>query len=78
MGYLALLMMQRIDLSPLALHYMPTDMDHFEQVHKHKESIDIAAFELCTKFDLITCSQTTLRVINTASWQVRHVLSFSH
>jgi len=66
MGYLALLMMQRIDLSPLALHYMPTDMDHFEQVH-NKESIDTAAPELCTKFDLITCSSTTSGVINTTS-----------
>lgn len=41
MGYLALLMMQRIDLSPLALHYMPTDMDHFEQVHNTKNRLTL-------------------------------------
>lgn len=40
MGYLAVLMMQRIDLSPLSLHYMLTGMEHSKQVHKHMESID--------------------------------------
>lgn len=57
MGYLAVLMMQRIDLSPLSVHYMLTGTEHFKQVHKHKESIDTAALELSTKFDLITCCQ---------------------
>lgn len=50
-------MMQQIDLSPLSLHYTLTGTEHFKQVHKHKESIDIAALELGTKFDLITCCQ---------------------
>lgn len=48
MGYLAVLTMQRIDLSPLSVHYMLTGMEHFKQVHKHKESIDTAALELST------------------------------
>lgn len=46
MGYLAVLMMQRIDF---------TGVEHSKQVHKHMESIDIAALQLSTKSDLITC-----------------------
>lgn len=55
MGYLALLMMQRIDLSPLSLHYTLSGTEHEKQVHKHTKSIDTGAWELSAKSDLIMC-----------------------